>query len=1106
MEKYIKYLGLFLVFFALLKSSRGQMTITIGSQQEQSTTTSASPYTDEENSRRVQFIYTASEINTQLTNVGITTGVARDISGLAWDIAELTYNANSLSNYTIKMGNTDSTDVEYENEDADQTVLNVLYEYHPTSTGWNPIQFSDNFHWDGVSNIIVEICFYNTTSFDNGKVWLYNTSTSYLRKGRSGSTSQCGSSLGFYGAEAGKPRIQLLFACNPLAISAGSDASICNTNRAHLNGDDPGLNTGTWTVVSGTATFDDASDFDTWATCSQGQNVLRWTILSGNCSYFDDVVITNNTPTTPLAGTDANSCSASFNLDGNNPTYGIGVWTVVSGTGIFQNSGLYNSNVSDLTGNDIGSANVFRWTINNNGCSLSDDVTITYFFSPEASVTSSPLTGCYNTSILTLNGNTVSGATGLWTVESGSGIFANNTLNNTTATSVSYGENVFRWTLTRNNCSSSANLVINNTSPSLSNAGPDQLISASSAILQGNAPIQGTGTWSVTPSAGVSFSNTHDPSTQINGLADNLSYSIVWTISNSSCPDVTDTVMITNVPNLVGFIIQDNLVNNGEFIQTSENDFFIMNGANKTITGGTASTNTYTDVKLRVVGSITFDGEIDNGKFLKTQVVAGKTFTINDSKIYKNHLFENYGTTNINSSSVFENSGNWTNSSTVVASESSVVKFNGSDIQEVTTGSNGLSNAFGNVVVEQTVITPIADNGIELQDNMVLQSASTLTLTKGVVVIKDSDKKLIVNNSASAAVSGNFSQSWIYGTSESRCFRRFLAEVNNEEYVFPVGTATNSNIAVLNNRNLSSGSFYIDSYFKTLPTDINTNFADSLDEDTVHFTSVSETGIWVIKPNGTIAGVYDLKLYYDNFGLNGSLDYLFGIVKRPIGSMDGSSWSIPLSNSELIKLPVSSGYAYRKNISNFSEFGIALGQSNLPIHLVSFNAVCDGNNVRLNWTTAAEINNQFFTIERSEDGVHFNAIAQIQGAGNSNRLVHYSIIDSLNPNNQTYYRISQTDFDGKTETFQPIYKSCANSEFVLSVYPNPFKDFIVVKANPLINCSLQIFNALGSLVFDKKMEFYGESLIDLNDLNPGVYLLKIIDSNSKMYQFKIVKN
>lgn len=92
----------------------------------------------------------------------------------------------------------------------------------------------------------------------------------------------------------------------------------------------------------------------------------------------------------------------------------------------------------------------------------------------------------------------------------------------------------------------------------------------------------------------------------------------------------------------------------------------------------------------------------------------------------------------------------------------------------------------------------------------------------------------------------------------------------------------------------------------------------------------------------------------------------------------------------------------------------------LPIELLNFDGYNEENINVLNWVTSTEINNDYFTLERSIDGKTWKKIATIPGAGNSNTEMSYEYLDDTYSKNINYYRLTQTDFDGKSETFKVI--------------------------------------------------------------------------------------
>ena len=121
----------------------------------------------------------------------------------------------------------------------------------------------------------------------------------------------------------------------------------------------------------------------------------------------------------------------------------------------------------------------------------------------------------------------------------------------------------------------------------------------------------------------------------------------------------------------------------------------------------------------------------------------------------------------------------------------------------------------------------------------------------------------------------------------------------------------------------------------------------------------------------------------------------------------------------------------------------------LPVTLKSFKGISNGVHNTLQWLTGSEINNDFFSIERSINGIDFTSIGQVQGNGNTNFDTKYMFVDE-NPNEVNYYRLKQVDFDGKYAYSTLVYIHNTISEVVKVEYFNLLgqhitKDTVCVK-------------------------------------------------------------
>ena len=281
-------------------------------------------------------------------------------------------------------------------------------------------------------------------------------------------------------------------------IFGDEERHLCG-NFTNLTANDPSLGTGQtgeWTVIKGRADISNRSSHDISVTnLAIGENILRWTITkNGNCTSFDEVIIYNNRLEVD-AGDGLTTCSNSVVLNGTVPPAGAtGQWTAVGaadGNAIFADGNAWNTRVDNL----VNGNNTFRWTLSLNGCDVSDDVTIESYAATQADVGTTQ-TICGTTTTLTGN-QEASYESGRWTIVKGSGSFDDPTLYNTDVTGIGYGENIYRWTIKNQNCTSSAELtVINNQVQAF--AGKDTVTCEQTINLAATpAPTGYVGYWSV---------------------------------------------------------------------------------------------------------------------------------------------------------------------------------------------------------------------------------------------------------------------------------------------------------------------------------------------------------------------------------------------------------------------------------------------------------------------------------------------------------------------------------------------------------------------------------------------------------------------------------
>lgn len=203
-------------------------------------------------------------------------------------------------------------------------------------------------------------------------------------------------------------------------------------------------------------------------------------------------------------------------------------------------------------------------------------------------------------------------------------------------------------------------------------------------------------------------------------------------------------------------------------------------------------------------------------------------------------------------------------------------------------------------------------------------------------------------------------------------------------------------------------------------------------------------------------------------------------------------------------MPSSTGW--RNSIRPNMRLGFGGGGGALPIELISFGVEAnDANEVVVEWSTASQIINDYFTIQRSIDGYEWEDITKITGCGSCNTQIDYSYIHTNPQVGLSYYRLMQTDFDGNFEIFHPESITIKDVRTVgLHIIPNPAIDVIqleLVYPDPLyrdLNHDVRIYNTDGVEVYKK---FYIGELenfeIDLKKLKSGYYIINTNSSHLK---------
>ncbi|MCX6824873.1 MAG: T9SS type A sorting domain-containing protein [candidate division SR1 bacterium] len=326
--------------------------------------------------------------------------------------------------------------------------------------------------------------------------------------------------------------------------------------------------------------------------------------------------------------------------------------------------------------------------------------------------------------------------------------------------------------------------------------------------------------------------------------------------------------------------------------------------------------------------------------------------------------------------------------------------------------------------------------------------------------------------------------------------------------------------------------------------------SDSILSDRKHPIPSGGTDYWVVKLNPSLDTIQwekslggsgsdnarSIKQTSDGgyilVGYSASIDSIVGNRKHPIPSGGTDYWVIKLDNAGIIQWEKSlggtssdqalsgqetsdggyiiAGHSASSGGQVSGHHGTSGGTSfdfwivklyfptdPLPISLLSFTGSCEAGTIVLKWSTATETNNDYFSIEKSTDAIHWQLVKKVQGAGNSSWTNNYEL--SLEESHGIkYYRLKQTDYNGHEELFPLIVVECA-SNASYSVWPNPFSDELNVESSEEIG--IIITDVVGRTVFQTTS--IGHNLLH-PELSSGIYFLSILAQDGNQTIIKII--
>jgi len=371
-----------------------------------------------------------------------------------------------------------------------------------------------------------------------------------------------------------------------------------------------------------------------------------------------------------------------------------------------------------------------------------------------------------------------------------------------------------------------------------------------------------------------------------------------------------------------------------------------------------------------------------------------------------------------------------------------------------------------------------------------LSVAGTLTLTAGKIDI--GPNILTLSNATPATqLTGGSATSYVYTTSAAgRLVRQNLAAAT--AYTFPVGTPT-IYLPVIVNTAAGVSSFAVSAY------------SPAAQDATVGgppFPAATllriVNAMWYIeRPVGSGNSAITLSWVA---GLEGAT--FSGLANTQIGISrnNGVSWLAAIQTSG-----DNTANTVTASFSAFGVFGVADIGAVLPVKFGSIKAYEKQNGIQLDWKVYTEYNVKSYQIERSTDGRTYTTVGSLPALYNNTNDGDYGFFDANPLSGTSYYRIKNTDLDGKSAYSIVIRVNRNKTIKGLSLYPNPVVNGIVLlQGSDLIrgNYKINIFGANGQEIYKQQLIHNGGTIshtIELpSTLSKGVYMLSVKDENGNI--------
>jgi hypothetical protein len=400
--------------------------------------------------------------------------------------------------------------------------------------------------------------------------------------------------------------------------------------------------------------------------------------------------------------------------------------------------------------------------------------------------------------------------------------------------------------------------------------------------------------------------------------------------------------------------------------------------------------------------------------------------------------------------------------------------------------------------------------------SLLLFSQARVVINNNGFIVIDNSAYLVVDNSNANALTTAGTGGNIRSEDENDAIKWNIGAATG---TYTIPWTTNSNIKIpfsMNKTNAGTGAGNVIFATYETATDMNTPWPSTvthMDNDLIAPVDNSLTVVdrfWRVNANGyTTKPTVSMTFSYDGVTAN----EIGGSNTLVEANLEAQRWNTGVGDWEALLFGTNDAANDRVTNVNitaadFFDFWILVDRTiPLPVTLLSFNAECKEDAAIINWQTSTEINNDYFVVEKSYDGIVYFELETVVGAGNSNETNSYSVLDK-EVNKTTYYRLKQVDFNGTTTYFEVVATNCRANEFEVNQFvfgENQFSFNVITAINETVNVIL--YDVRGRVVSNKKFNLEnGSNNLKLNNLSlsRGMYLLSI-NGEQNVYSTKLMK-